>query len=545
MNRSVKDENEDMAGLSGSEQSLVEDEDWRISGGSIWNHQQRERAGKTPKPSRCRATTCQLQQLVKFMEKHPQLAVSHAKPFQGSDELWMQLAEHINQFGPPKTYKQCKTTWRDLRKRAFALQRSRNKKGTGRNLYGMAPKIFSLLSQDGISPSYSYVKEEDDEGSASSSRQVTPPPAPEGLPEPTGSTEDATVEKTKGEQLVIRVTDNKNSKRNVFNRFTINDGHFENIIVKEEREEGVYQPQELEIEHTGPEDIEPEDQEEMFPQPETILGGMDEVMEEKNSVIRDLNDTLRKFLVEYKTRNALMRERIDLERARLQFDMEVYRNNQMEKRVIAINAGNAANVANIMNATNAANVMNAKAANVINNTSATNGINSNSAATNNTITVGNVGNGNNVKFITVNASSAGNSINETSRNIVSVPSVENVTNMTTVTATSPNTVSTSKGSPMITINPTNTVNTGNAANNNRSSNPVMTLNPINNGSSRNAGISVQVKNNSDEDAPDDKNSLNDANENNSTNTNTESTAKIDDNDDEANVNTEEAMDETW
>ncbi|XP_063622408.1 uncharacterized protein LOC134794527 [Cydia splendana] len=88
--------------------SLMKDEDWMTRGGSIWSHTQ-ERAVTRVKTSRCRATTCQLVQLVKFMETHPELAVSHAKPFPGSDELWMELAEHINQFGPPKNYKQCKT----------------------------------------------------------------------------------------------------------------------------------------------------------------------------------------------------------------------------------------------------------------------------------------------------------------------------------------------------------------------------------------------------------------------------------------------------
>ncbi|XP_063362804.1 uncharacterized protein LOC134651634 [Cydia amplana] len=98
----MKEENEE----SHSERySLMEDEDWMTRGGSIWNTTQ-ERAATRVK---CRATTCQLVQLVKFMEKHPELAVSHAKPFPGSDELWMELAAHINQFGPPKNYKQCKT----------------------------------------------------------------------------------------------------------------------------------------------------------------------------------------------------------------------------------------------------------------------------------------------------------------------------------------------------------------------------------------------------------------------------------------------------
>ncbi|XP_063362495.1 uncharacterized protein LOC134651348 isoform X2 [Cydia amplana] len=476
----------------------------------------------------------------------------------------MELAAHINQFGPPKNYKQCKTTWRDLRKRAFAMQRNRNKKGTGRNLYGMAPKIVSLITQAGMAPK---CKKEDDEGGASSSRPETPPPVREPLPEPVPgpAAEDAQVEKTKGEQLVIRVTDNMNSKRNVFNTFTINDGHFENVIVKEERLAGEYQVEEQEMDPTDAEEDEPHDQEEMFPQPEAILGGMDEVMEEKNSVIRDLNDTLRKFLAEYKTRNALMRERIDLERARLQFDMEVYRSRQMEKRVIAVNAANAASVmnaasaANVMN-TNAANIMNVNSANVINAAnimnaaSAANVMNANAAVMTNAknagnvsnvnITtvgsVGNAGNGKNANVITVNALNAGNTANvTTAKNVVNVTSVSNASNVITVAATSSNAANTSKANSIITINPTNTSNTGNAGNNNKPANPVMTLNPITSG---NTGISVTVKNPSIENASNvAANSPNAANEKNVDNIKAESVAKTVD---DVNIKTQDAMDET-
>ncbi|XP_061713843.1 transcription factor mef2A-like isoform X2 [Cydia pomonella] len=537
----MKEENEELV-VHSERYSLMEDQDWRTRGGSIWNHTQ-ERAATRVK---CRATTCQLVQLVKFMEKHPELAVSHAKPFPGSDELWMELAAHINQFGPPKNYKQCKTTWRDLRKRAFAMQRSRNKKGTGRNLYGMAPKIVSLITQAGMAPKY---KKEDEEGGASSSRPETPPPVREPLPEPVPgpAADDVNLDKTKGEQLVIRVTDNMNSKRNVFNTFTINDGHFENIIVKEERLEGGYQPEEQEMEPTEAEVDEPHDQEEMFPQPEAILGGMDEVMEEKNSVIRDLNDTLRKFLAEYKTRNALMRERIDLERARLQFDMEVYRSRQMEKRVIAVNTANAANV---MNTASAANVINANAANVMNAASTANIMKANTAVTTNaknvgnvsnvnTITVGNAGNVKNANVVTVNAANAGNTAKATKSH--KVVSAGNTSNVITVTATSSNAANTSKANPMITVNPTNTANTGNA-NNNRPSNPVMTLNPFKAGKSGNAGISVEIKNTSIENASNVvANSPNASHVKNLVNANIESAAKIVD---DVNTKTEDAMDET-
>ncbi|XP_063622504.1 serine/threonine-protein kinase phg2-like isoform X1 [Cydia splendana] len=400
---------------------------------------------------------------------------------------------------------------------------------------------------------------------ASSSRPETPPIVRDPLPEPVPgpAAEDGQVEKTKGEQLVIRVTDNMNSKRNVFNTFTINDGHFENVIVKEERLGGEYQAEEQEMEPTEDEVDEPHDQEAMFPQPEAILGGMDEVMEEKNSVIRDLNDTLRKFLAEYKTRNALMRERIDLERARLQFDMEVYRSRQMEKRVIAVNAANAANVmnaasaANAMN-TNAANIMNVNSANVINAANAANIMNAASAAnvmttnaavmtnaknagnvSNNTITVGNAGNGNNANFGTVNASNAAKSANvTTANNVVNVTS--NTSNVTTVAATSSDAASTSKANPIITINPTNTANTGNA-NNNCPSNPVMTLNPITSRKFGNTGISVQIGNASVENTPNvAANSPNAANVKNVDNTNITNTESADD----ANAKIEDAMDET-
>lgn len=338
-----------------------------------------------------------------------------------------------------------------------------------------------------------------------------------------------------------------NSKRNVFNTFTINDGHFENIIVKEERLEGGYQPEEQEMEPTEAEVDEPHDQEEMFPQPEAILGGMDEVMEEKNSVIRDLNDTLRKFLAEYKTRNALMRERIDLERARLQFDMEVYRSRQMEKRVIAVNTANAANV---MNTASAANVINANAANVMNAASTANIMKANTAVTTNaknvgnvsnvnTITVGNAGNVKNANVVTVNAANAGNTAKATKSH--KVLSAGNTSNVITVTATSSNAANTSKANPMITVNPTNTANTGNA-NNNRPSNPVMTLNPFKAGKSGNAGISVEIKNTSVENASNVvANSPNAAHVKNLANANTESAAKIVD---DVNTKTEDAMDET-
>ncbi|XP_063381516.1 nuclear transcription factor Y subunit alpha-like isoform X2 [Cydia fagiglandana] len=402
----------------------------------------------------------------------------------------------------------------------------------------------------------------------SSSRPETPPPVRDPLPEPVPgpAAEDGQVEKTKGEQLVIRVTDNMNSKRNVFNTFTINDGHFENVIVKEERLGGDYQPEEQEMEPTEDEVDEPHDQEEMFPQPEAILGGMDEVMEEKNSVIRDLNDTLRKFLTEYKTRNALMRERIDLERARLQFDMEVYRNRQMEKRVIAVNAANAANVinaasaANAMN-TNAANIMNVNSANVINAANAANFMNAASAASvmttnaavmnnagnvsNNTITVGNAGNVNNANVRTVNASKAEKTANvTTANNVVNVTSVSNASNVTTVAAASSNAASTSKANPIITMNPTNTANTGNA-NNNRPSNPVMTLNPITSRKFGNTGISVKIGNSGVENtsnvAANSPNAANVKNVDNTNITNTESSGKTDD---DSNVKIEDAMDET-
>ncbi|XP_063535092.1 uncharacterized protein DDB_G0287625-like isoform X2 [Cydia strobilella] len=479
----------------------------------------------------------------------------------------MELAAQINQFGPPKNYKQCKTTWRDLRKRALAMQRGRNKKGTGRNLYGMAPKIISLITQAGMAPK---CKKEDDEGGASSSRPETPPPVREPLPEPVSgpAAEDGQVEKTKGEQLVIRVTDNMNSKRNVFNTFTINDGHFENVIVKEERFEGVYHPEEQEEEPTEAEDIEPHDQEEMFPQPEAILGGMDEVMEEKNSVIRDLNDTLRKFVAEYKTRNALMRERIDLERARLQFDMEVYRSRQMEKRVIAVSAANAANAmnaasaANVIN-TNAANIMNVNSANIINAANAANVMNAASAAnvmnanaavmTNaknagnvsnvNTISVASVGNEGNIKnanVITANTSKAGNTA--TAKNVLNVTSVGTASNVIAVAASSPKPANTAKSNPIITINPTNNINTGNAGNNNKPTNPVMTLNPITSREFGNTGISVKIGNAGVENVSNvAASSPNAENVKNVDNINTESAPKIVD---DANAKPEEAMDET-
>ncbi|XP_061713845.1 transcription factor mef2A-like isoform X4 [Cydia pomonella] len=401
-----------------------------------------------------------------------------------------------------------------------------------------------LAYQRAYSAYYRYTR-----GGASSSRPETPPPVREPLPEPVPgpAADDVNLDKTKGEQLVIRVTDNMNSKRNVFNTFTINDGHFENIIVKEERLEGGYQPEEQEMEPTEAEVDEPHDQEEMFPQPEAILGGMDEVMEEKNSVIRDLNDTLRKFLAEYKTRNALMRERIDLERARLQFDMEVYRSRQMEKRVIAVNTANAANV---MNTASAANVINANAANVMNAASTANIMKANTAVTTNaknvgnvsnvnTITVGNAGNVKNANVVTVNAANAGNTAKATKSH--KVVSAGNTSNVITVTATSSNAANTSKANPMITVNPTNTANTGNA-NNNRPSNPVMTLNPFKAGKSGNAGISVEIKNTSIENASNVvANSPNASHVKNLVNANIESAAKIVD---DVNTKTEDAMDET-
>ncbi|KAI8421979.1 hypothetical protein MSG28_009885 [Choristoneura fumiferana] len=546
----------------------VMNDEWRTRGGSIWNQNQNRQPSTTR--VKCRATTCQLVQLVKFMEKHKELAVSHAQPFPGSDQLWeqladhinqfgppknpkqcktlvqlvkfmekhkelavshaqpfpgsdqlwVQLADHINQFGPPKNPKQCKTTWRDLRKRAFAMMRTRNKdkqKSAGRNLYGMAPKIISLIAaasglpKAGVSGSYSLTMEgknilalprpkrkkltltlgvkneiikridqgesygklstefgigratiydicknrtkiekaakkphtsnrrtlrtaenpvlEDklyewymaerclyningplmalkakmihkeltgkDDFLASSgwldrfkkrrgivlgTRGLTPAAeagsskvVPLEVPVVDKSKEQGVikVERTSsGDQLVIRVTDKQNSKSNVFNSFSVNDGHFENnIVVKEEREEPQTEEEESEAIETE-EERRDSVSEALFPAAEALLGNQESSREDVCKALKvcvvtiemdwravevldwklrigkrsvgcpptrwtddlDLNQTLQRFVSEYAERTILQRERLELERARFQFDMEVFHRKKKKPR---------------------------------------------------------------------------------------------------------------------------------------------------------------------------------------------------------------------
>ncbi|XP_073958754.1 uncharacterized protein [Choristoneura fumiferana] len=133
------------------------------------------------------------------------------------------------------------------------------------------------------------------------------------------------VERTSsGDQLVIRVTDKQNSKSNVFNSFSVNDGHFENnIVVKEEREEPQTEEEESEAIETE-EERRDSVSEALFPAAETLLGNQESSREDICKALKDLNQTLQRFVSEYAERTILQRERLELERARFQFDMEVF-----------------------------------------------------------------------------------------------------------------------------------------------------------------------------------------------------------------------------
>ncbi|KAI8425707.1 hypothetical protein MSG28_011510 [Choristoneura fumiferana] len=89
------------------------------------------------------------------------------------------------------------------------------------------------------------------------------------------------VERTSsGDQLVIRVTDKQNSKSNVFNSFSVNDGHFENnIVVKEEREEPQTEEEESEAIETE-EERRDSVSEALFPAAETLLGNQESSRED-------------------------------------------------------------------------------------------------------------------------------------------------------------------------------------------------------------------------------------------------------------------------